>query len=302
MIRRLGRYTGMAYPPAIYLPYMLFWGIGLTALLAIASGDAARWRPDIGLGITAVTLVADMLLLRALDDIRDHDYDRRHNPGRPLPSGVVRERDLITLIVIGGATVLLLNAARGMALLVLGVQLGYAIGIITLDRLTGWPPGDKLMLHLVVNLPIQPMLSLYVYVGFLRAVHQQPTLAGLMAVAAATFGGLCLEFGRKATRCPKAGERTYATMLGPWGTTATALAFAAAAAAVALGILRPWQSNAPGYIWGWLVLVPPALPAIAAIRFSAGTVRWPAVPTIAYVPVMYASFLAVGWLTKGVSL
>lgn len=299
MIRGLGRYVGSAYPPGFYLPFMVSWAVGLTALLACVSGDVSRWRPDGALGITAVTLVADMLLLRALDDIRDHDYDRRHHPGRPLPSGMVSERDLVTLVAAGGAALLLLNAARGIVLVVLAVQLGYAAGIIALDRLTGWPPGDRLILHLAVNLPIQPLLSLYVYAGFLRAEHQHPELAGLLAVAAATLAGLCLEFGRKATRRPGPGERTYATVLGPRGTTAAALLFAVAAATVALASLRPWQPGAAGYGWGWLVLAPLALPAVAAIRFSAGTMRWPRAPTLAYIPAMYASFLAIGFLTKG---
>jgi hypothetical protein len=299
MIRRLGRYIGGTYPPAFYLPFMISWAVGLTALFACVSGDVSRWRPGGALGVSALTLVADMLLLRALDDIRDQDYDRRHHPGRALPSGMVRERDLVALVAVGGTTLLLINAGRGIVLLLLAVQLGYAAGIIALDRLTGWPPGERLMLHLAVNLPIQPLLSLYVYAGFLRSEHQRPALAGLLAVAAATLAGLCLEFGRKATRRPGPGERTYATMLGPWGTTATALLFAVAAATVALAALRPWDPGAAGYGWGWLVLIPPALPVIAAIRFSAGTMRWPRAPTLAYLPVMYASFLAVGCLTKG---
>lgn len=299
MIRRLARYVRRTYPPAFYLPLMVSWAVGLTVLLACVSGDLPRWRPDGGLGITTVTLVADMLLLRALDDIRDQDYDRRHHPGRPLPSGVVTERDLDTLVAVGGTVLLLINSARGIALVLLAIQLSYAVGIITLDRLTGWPPGERLMLHLAVNLPIQPLLSLYVYAGFLRAEHQRPTLAGLLVVVAATLAGLCLEFGRKATHRPRPGERTYATMLGPRGTTATALLFAAAAATVALAALRPWAPGAAGYGWGWLVLIPPALPAVAAIRFSTGTVRWPATPTLAYIPVMYASFVAIGCLTKG---
>jgi hypothetical protein len=150
-----------------------------------------------------------------------------------------------------------------------------------------------------VSLPIQPLLSLYVYASFLRAEQQGPNLAGLLAVVAVTLGGLCLELGRKTTRTPRPGERTYATALGPHGTSTAALAAAAAATAIVLLTLRPWQPGAAGYGWGWLVLVPLALPAAAAARFATGTARWPVAPTLAYVPVMYASFLAVGWLTKG---
>lgn len=299
MIRRLGRYVLLAYPPSVQLPFMVSWALGLTALFVCACGGVTHWRPGGGLAVTTVTLVVDMLLLRALDDIRDHDYDRVHNPGRPLPGGVVGERDLVTLIAAGGAALLLLNCGRGLAELALALQLGYTVVVIALDRLLGWPPGERLGLHLAVNLPIQPLLSLYVYAGFLGEEHQRPAPAGALAILAATLGGLCLELGRKATRSPRPGERTYATVLGPTGTSATALASAVAATAVALAILRPWQPHAAGHGWGWLVLLPLALPAAAAARFAGGTPRWPTALVRAYIPAMYVSFLVVGCLTKG---
>jgi hypothetical protein len=299
VISRWGRYVRLAYPPRIQLPFMVSWAIGLTALFACVTGSVARWRPDVALLITTATMVLDMLLLRALDDIRDHDYDRQHNPARPLPSGVVSEGDLISLITLGAIVLLLLNAARGVVLLALIGQLSYTMVVIALDRLLGWPSGDRLGLHLAVNLPIQPLLSLYVYAGFLRSEHQRPSLAGALAILAVTFGGLCLELGRKATRRPRPGERTYATVLGPAGTSTTALAAATAAAVIVLAILQPWRAGSSGYGWGWLVLVPVALPATAAAQFAGGVVRWPVNLVRNYIPTMYVSFLVIGWLTKG---
>ncbi|MFI1359882.1 hypothetical protein ACH4TV_40825 [Streptomyces sp. NPDC020898] len=299
MIRRLGRYVGVAYPPRTQLPLMLSWAVGLTALFACTVGTVSRWRPDGGLAITAVTLVVDMLLLRALDDLRDHGYDREHHPSRPLPSGMVTQRDLLTLVAVGTAVLLLLNAHRGMVLAALGVQLAYGIGVMTLEWRTGRPSADRLGLQLALNLPIQTLLSLYVYAGFLRAEQQQPNLAGLMAVAAATFGGLCLELGRKTTRRPRPGERTYVTVLGPALTSAAAVAAAATATAIVLAITQPWRPEAAGYGWGWLLLIPLLLPATAAARFAAGATGWPVALTRNYLPAMYASFLAVGLLTEG---
>jgi 4-hydroxybenzoate polyprenyltransferase len=296
VIRRWGSYVGAAYRPSVQIPYMVSWAVGLTALFACVTGAVTRWQPDAGLLVTVLTLVVDMLLMRALDDIRDHDYDRRVNPGRPLPSGLVRERDLVTMVALGSALLLLLNAGRGAALVMLAVQMGYTAAVIALDRLAGWPHPDRLGLQLAVNLPIQTLLSLYVYAGFLRAEHLGPSVAGLVAVVSVTTGALCLELGRKATRRPRPGERTYVTVLGPSGTSLAALAAAVAATAIVLVTLAPWQ---PGSRWGWLVLAPLALPALAVARFAAGAVRWPVALTLAYIPAMYTSFLAVGALTKG---
>ncbi len=252
MIHRLSRYVGAAYKPSIMVPYMVLWAVGLTALFASVTGRVTRWHPGSGLLITAVTLVVSMCLMRALDDIRDYDYDRTHNPRRPLPSGMVSQRDLLTMVAAGSAALLALNAARGVALIMLAAQMAYTYAVIALDRLAGWPDQERLGLQLAVNAPIQPLMSLYVYAGFLRAEHLEPATAGFWVVAAVTTAALCLELGRKATRKPRPGERTYVTVLGPSGTSLAALAAAAAATAIVLLTLAPWR---PGYGWGWLVLV-----------------------------------------------
>ncbi len=296
MIDRWGRYIGAAYRPSVQLPYTVSWALGLTALFACVSGSVTRWRPDAGLVITAVTLVLTMLLIRALDDIRDCDYDRRVNPGRPLPSGMVSERDLVVLVALGSALLLLLNAGRGVALAMLAFQMAYTTVVVALERLAGWPHRDQLALQLAVNLPILAMLSCYVYLGFLRAENLRPSVAGLVTVAAVTVSALCVELGRKATWQPRPGERSYVTVLGPSGTSLAAFGAAATATAVVLVTLAPWQ---PGAGWGWLVLAPLLLPALAVAKFAAGAPRWPVPQTVAYIPAMYTSFFAVGWLTKG---
>lgn len=296
MIRRWGRYIRAAYRPSIQLPYTVSWAVGLTALFACVTGSVTRWRPDTGLAVTTLTLVVVMLLIRALDDIRDLDYDRRVNPGRPLPSGLVRERDLVTMAGVGAALLLLLNAGRGPVLLVLAVALAYTATMVALERLAGWPHRDRLVLQLAVNLPMLVLLSLYVYAGFLRTQGLRPSAVGVAVVAAVTTASLCTEFGRKVTRRPPWGERTYVSVLGPSGTSLTALGAAMAATVIVLVALAPWQ---PQGGWGWLVLAPLALPVAAAARFAVGALRWPVALTPVYIPAMYTSFLAVGWLTKG---
>lgn len=296
MIARWGRYLGVMYKPAFQLPYTITWGIGLTAIFAAVTASVPSWRPDPELAITVVTLVLTMLMIRALDDIRDLEYDRRVNPGRPLPSGLVRESDLVTLAALGSALLLVINAMRGAALAILAVQIVYTGAIVALERLKGWPHRDRLGLQLAINVPILAMLSLYVYAGFLRAEDADPSPAGFVVILGATVSAFCMELGRKATRRPRTDERSYVTVLGPMGTSLTALAAAVAAAVIVLIAVAPWE---PGAAWGWLVLLPVLLPGAAVAKFAAGAAHWPLVLTVAYIPAMYTSFLLVGWLTKG---
>jgi 4-hydroxybenzoate polyprenyltransferase len=296
VIRRWGRYVGVAYRPAVQIPYTVFWAVGLTALFATVTGAVVRWRPGADLLVTVVTLMVTMLLIRALDDLRDLEYDRALNPRRPLPSGMVRQRDLYTLVAVGGTLLLALNAGRGTALAALVVQMVYTAVVIVAEIAYGWPPPQRLVLQVAVNLPILSMLSLYVYAGFLRAEDARPNGAGFAAVAAVTLCALAVELGRKTTRRPRPGERTYAAVFGASRTSAAGLFFAVLATIAIVVLVAPWR---PGAAWGWLVLAPLALPVISASRFAAGDIRWPVLPTVAYVPVMYLSLLVVGWQLKG---
>ncbi len=295
MIGRLRRYVVLAYRPTIQVPVMACWAVGLTAFFAGADPRVVHWRIGSGLAVTALTLIVDMLLLRALDDIRDRDYDSRHNPGRPLADGTTEVRDLVALIGFGAVLLTALNAYRGWAAIVLIVHLGYAIAVIGVDQILGWPPGDRLFLHLGVNLPILPLLSCYVYAAFLHDEGLAPSRAVLLPLAAATLAGLCLEFGRKARRGPAIGERSYSTVLGAVGTTMVALLCAVAAAVVAVVALR--ETRAPAL----LATVPVLLPMWSAWRFQSARRAWPVMTTIAYLPATYLSFLLACCLSKGVN-
>ena len=301
MIRSWARYVAAAYPPRLHVPVMLLWSAGLTALYADTDPRVARWRPGAGLALTAATLVVDMLLLRALDDLRDHAFDREHHPERPLPAGLLSERQLRALIAVGVALVLAANAWRGTAVLILAAHLGYTVTAVAVDRLAGRPRRDAVMAQLAVNLPIQPLLSLYVYAAFLRDAHLGPRPGGVADVLVVSLAALCLEFGRKASRRTRPGGRTYSTVLGPLGTSTAAVACAFAAAAIALAGLRPWQGGTGAIAWGWLVVLPTALPTAAAVRFAAGAVRWPVAPTLLYLPALYLSFVTAVLLAKGMS-
>jgi 4-hydroxybenzoate polyprenyltransferase len=297
MTLRLYRFTMRAYPPALYLPFTFGLAAGLTGLFVVASGPAQRWPQVAGVLITATTVFVDMLLLRALDDIRDLEYDRAHAPGRPLPSGVVSVRDLTALVTACCAALLLLNADRGQALAVLAAQLAYAIGLITANVRLGWLCGENLLVQLALNLPIQILLSLYVYAAFLQTGQLTLRPAGLLAVAAVVLSVAHCEFARKTTRSPAAAERTYVRHLGLGGTLAVTAATALLTVALASLVIRPWSVSSPGYYWGWLALVPLVVPAVAGWKFVRHRLpRWPVLGALSFPLCAYAVFLAVGLL------
>ncbi|WP_131742816.1 hypothetical protein [Actinomadura roseirufa] len=289
---RIGRFVRGAYPPLPSLLFAVAWAYGVTGLFAALDPAAEDWRPGAGTALAALSLLIDLLLMRALDDIRDLDYDRRFAPGRPLAAGVVRIGDLAVLYATGTAVLAALNAARPWPLALLLAQLGYAAAVVAVHHRWGRPPADRLWLSLLVSLPAPVLLHLYLYAGYLDAAGHGADRYGALAVAAVVLAAGHLELARKITRRPRPGERTYVRTLGVAGTTALALTVPVLSAALVLG-----ASQAPP-AWTALAVVPLAPAALAARTFLRGRTRWPPAAPPLYLLLSFASYLALGLTTR----
>ncbi|MFE7560791.1 hypothetical protein [Kitasatospora sp. NPDC057500] len=296
---RLAAFVRGSFPLPLSLLFAALWALGATGLFAAADGRPAHWRPGWGTATAALTVLVDLLLLRAADDLRDLPYDRRHNPSRPLARGAVLPRDLHALTAAGAALLLLLNAGNRPALLLLAAQFAYTTLLVGAELRLGWPRGDAVVTAVLLSSPVQILLNLYLYAVFLHdtgteagppwreARHALPLLAVIML--AATHH----ELARKTVRAPGPHERSYVRVLGLRTTVALALGCAAASAAASLAVLRPWTGG-PAW-WGWLVLLPPVLAALAARNFTrTGAARWPVPAVIGYLPAVFACHLLIG--------
>ncbi|MEY9854839.1 hypothetical protein ABH935_000436 [Catenulispora sp. GAS73] len=299
MIVRLRRYVRGSFPPALYLPYALAWALGGTAMFALGQRGqhgARLWRPGWATLATLASFTVLLLMVRAVDDLRDLDYDRVHNPRRPLASGAVAVSDLGVLIAAGAVVVLLLNAPRGLALAGAATALFYLAVLLAADRLAHWPSGDALIVSALISLPVQLLLGGYLYTALLHDTHRSAETAALLPLATMLAVFTHLELARKTTRVPKPGERSYVTVFGVEATARAALAAAAVATVLALLLVRPWDSGAAA---GWLVLLPAVLPVRGAVRFwRGGAERWPATDSGFYILAAFTAFLVVDLLER----
>ncbi|WP_431819852.1 hypothetical protein [Burkholderia sp. F1] len=294
MIARLRLFVGESFPLRFFIPYSLIYAFGLTGLLAATDGRITDWTPDLRLLISAATLAVDQLVIRALDDIRDLDYDRRYNPARPLARGAVNRSDLIVLILCGAAFVLLINAGRGIADLILVIQLIYLILLAAIEKRFDWPGDGQLLTNLAISYPIQLALSVYLYADLLGIYTLAPTWPGALVILAAAIGLLHLELARKVTRRPRDGERTYVRIFGVRNTIRIASACAVLTSLIVVALLQPWASPSRS-AWGWAALLPLIPVVIGRLKFSDPALpRWPLRYAAWYILVMYASFLFVG--------
>ncbi|MEU4221425.1 hypothetical protein [Actinoplanes sp. NPDC026623] len=290
MTRRWARFVAGSYPPLPSVLFAVAWACGVTGLFAAVDPRATHWRPDAGTAVAALTLAVDLLLMRALDDIRDLGYDRRFNPGRPLAAGAVRTRDLLILYAVGSAGLLVLNAGAPAALAVLAAQLGYGALVVAVHLRLRWPSGDDLMLSLLVSFPAQLLLHLYLYAGYLHGTGLAASRDASIAIVIVVLASVHLELAKKITRAPEPGERTYVDVLGLAGTTAVALIAPAVSTALLLVSVRR-----PVGAWSLLAVVPLVPIVLSGWRFlAAAAPRWPAAAPALYLLLTFTGYFLLG--------
>ncbi|MEU9970883.1 UbiA family prenyltransferase [Streptomyces malaysiensis] len=255
---RLGRFVLRMFRPQIYVTYGVLWTLALEGSAEALSGSAAHWTPSWSTVVRAVSVVLALLFARMVDEQKDLEYDRTHNPDRPLVTGAITAAELRGAMAFSTVVVVVLNTfVSAFSVLLILLALGYTLFLVALER--RFPRlGDRLIANLLVSYPVQLLLSGYLYVSLLTGdeIGGDGRAAPLMAMFACAF--LQFEFARKTEwrRDPRA--RLYSEVLGPRGSAAVSLALAVGA--VALGLLLFGAR-------GW----PPALsivfPALGAWRF-----------------------------------
>lgn len=207
---RLMRFAIEAHPPAIYLPLSLLWSLSMVSMLS-----AGRQFRATDLLVSLVFFLV-LLFLRAVDEVKDLEYDRIHNPGRPLVRGAVSRNDIWCVAGLAAAMAIGVSwLISGSLALFVSVNLAYGLGLLALERWSG-VFRNSVILNLLVTFPVSAALNVYVYL-YLRELASVPTpaLAGLV-IAAHVAAFLHLEFGRK-LRWPHLeppGGNGYARALG----------------------------------------------------------------------------------------
>jgi hypothetical protein len=268
----ISNFVLIRYPPVLSSVYALAFGAGGIGLFAALAGDRISARAIPMLGIVAVTLFADLLIMRVLDDIRDQDYDRVADPQRPVASGTVPLRDLSTLTAACVTIVVVANLSFHAGMVVIVGQLLYAALVMAVGQRFPATRGDNLILNVLVGFPVQMLLYVYLFVAFLTIGGGAPTaLVGGLGILILTLCASQVEFGKKLARRPAAGERSYTNSLGYL--TALLLTVGSGPLAVALFVIAAQVSP----LSKALVALPAIGVALFAVRYlMREDNRWPA--------------------------
>lgn len=256
-MRRFFAFVREVYAPGLHFAFAAAW------FLALAYTIAPKLR--VGVALEALIVLGFVLLffLRVVDEWKDADYDRVHNPDRPLARGLVTLRDLRVYLAASALVSLAIGAALGPRVLALAaLDIVWALALVGLERASA-RVREGMLLNLLVTYPVNVILS--VMVAVCTTEHARAALDGraLVAIVAFALAFLHFEVARK-TAWPEAaapGERLYSRALGaPLAITiATVLALGAVAlAAVAV--------DAASHAARAAVLIAPLVPPLLAMR------------------------------------
>jgi hypothetical protein len=292
-VARIARFTAVMYKPH-YLLYGVLWVAALEGTAALVSHPQAAWRPGPGTVARIVVVAFVLLYLRMVDEQKDLEYDRVHNPDRPLVTGAVDAVELrVAMGVIAlGAVAASLALSIGSAIAI-AAALGYGLALWGLERIAA-PVRERLLLNLAVTYPVQLLITGYVLVSAIGTgqVAARVPVAAVAVIFAGAF--LQFEFARKTSVVARPGEWFYSNVLGANGSTAASLACAAVAIAVDLILVRPWRYSDPAALIAWIPLALLIFPISGAARFrrAGADHEYPVLPAVLFILTMYVTCLA----------
>lgn len=291
-VARIAGFTRVMYKP-YYLLYAVLWVLALEGTAAIVAQPDSAWGPTTATALRIAVVAAVLLYLRMVDEQKDLEYDRVHNPDRPLVTGAVSASELRTamgIIAIGSIAGSWLLSGR--SALMIAAVLAYGLVLWGLERASA-AVRERILLNLVVTYPVQLLITVYVMLSAIDTgeVEGQGRIALLALVFAGAF--LQFEFARKTSRVARPGEMYYSNPLGTAGSVAVSLGLAAVAVVVDLALVRPWSYTGAVSVIGWIPVVLLLIPLAGAWRFrSSADSDYPPVPAMLFIITLYATLIA----------
>lgn len=290
-IARIVRFTAVMYKPH-YLLYGVLWVLALEGTASLVSQPDSAWRPTWHTVLRIAVVAFVLLYLRMVDEQKDLEYDRVHNPDRPLVTGAVSAGELraamgvIAVGAVAGSLVLSVGSA-----VMIAVAMAYGLALWGMERLSG-TVRDAIMVNLIVTYPVQLLVTAYVVVsaidtGEVRAHWQAAAVAVVFAGAFLQF-----EFARKTSRERRPDEMLYSNALGANGSVAAMLACAAIAVLCDILLVRPWDFAVPAALVAWVPVALLSLPLLGAVKFLRSTrTDYPFGPAVLFILSLYLTLI-----------
>ena len=265
LLQRLWIYQSERFPLG---KTALLLGVFTSASLSLSAHLASRPLPPpwtfVAIWLVAITL---FFQLRACDELKDLEDDRRYRPERPIPRGLVSLR-LILALAAGSAVVAALLSLSVSPLMLVPLALVWLwLGLMTAEFFVPAWLKARPFVYLVSHMAIMAFIDFYVTAGEWLPHDPLPPAGIWIFIILSCVNGCILEFGRKtwAPESEREGVETYSGLLGP---KRAALLWAAlcVGACVLLGIIG--AAAGAGWIAAGLGAVALAPVLVIAWRFA----------------------------------
>ena len=265
-VRGLIGFVRHRYPPLLYVVWVSLWTCALEGLRGRLEGTRLVDNLDGSIVWTGLSVFLVTFFMRVVDEIRDYEYDRVHNPERELAAGVVSFSDLYRLLMITPLLILALNAGTPIGGGLLGAIMAYALFLWWLEARSR-SYREQMFFAIGVAIQLHVMQALYVWVVRPASTAKAPALGVAAVIAAFVCAYLHWEVARK-TRWPTMstpGAKLYSTEVGAATSISISFGLMSVAVTLLLFLLQPWQEG--GASADWLVLVPWACSLLNTVGF-----------------------------------
>ncbi len=215
LARRLWTYQAERFPLG---KTTVLLGVFSSASISVSAHLAGRGLP--GAGIFAATWLVALIIffqMRACDEYKDLDDDRQYRPERPIPSGLVSLKLILSMAAAATVAAVLLTLSVYPPLLILLFAVWLWLGLMTVEFFVPRWLKARPFLYLISHMAIMPLIDLFITGAEWLPFGRQPP-AGLWIFLGMSFvNGCVLELGRKvwAPGNERPGVETYSGLMGP---------------------------------------------------------------------------------------
>jgi len=215
LLRRLWIYQAERFP---LFKTALLLVVFTAASISVSAHLGRRDLPGVWtFAVAALVALIFFFQMRACDEVKDQEDDRRYRPERPVPRGLVTLRLIVGLAFGLVPVAILLSVTLTPWLLVLLFAVWVWLGLMTAEFFVPDWLKARPFLYLVSHMLIMPLIDLYVTASeWLPHAVFPPN--GLWLFLALSFcNGCVIEIGRKvwAPESERDGVETYSRVLGP---------------------------------------------------------------------------------------
>ncbi|MEV6425279.1 hypothetical protein [Streptomyces sp. NPDC051662] len=237
--RAFWRFFSGRFPAPRYLAYVVLWPAGILGALAPLRPPGAAVGPGVAEQVCgALAVFVILFFMRAVDEVKDLDYDREFNPDRPLVTGETQVAAVRVYLAGSAVTAVALSAVVGAAAVVGAVLImAYSLFLLLLERVSD-RFRESVWGNIVVTIQLKTGLVCYVALSAGSGDAGTPALPTALVVLSFVLAYLHWEIARKTVRARFAlpGEKLYSTARGAMCGLGVAVALMLAACALRVAV------------------------------------------------------------------